>query len=72
MDWGSASHYREKLSAVSDSTLSEELESLVESLVESYSGTDDEGRYYVRFATALYAYMKTKTVYSGSIAIVED
>lgn len=72
VDWGSASHYREKLSAVSDSTLSEELESLVESLVESYSGTDDEGRYYVRFATALYAYMKTKTVYSGSIAIVED
>lgn len=72
VEWTSASHYREKLSASSDSALSEGLDSLVDSLVESYSGTDEEGRYYVRFATALYFYNSTKTVFSGSIAIVED
>ena len=71
-EWTSATHHRDKISTATDDALTKGLSDLMDELVEDFVGTNDEGKYYTRFATALCYSSGSKTVYSASFGIIVE
>ncbi|MDY6179397.1 MAG: leucine-rich repeat protein [Candidatus Faecousia sp.] len=71
-EWTSATHHRDKISTATDDALTKGLSDLMDELVEDFVGTNDDGKYYTRFATALYYSSGSKTVYSASFGIIVE